>query len=93
MHDQIKPCVRFDDELSNVYRCNQGLVRGEALSPLIPSLFVNDIELDIIQNCHSIQINQINLFLLMYADDTILIAETSEHLQEMVDALSANMDP
>ena len=78
MYDQIKSCVRFDDELSNFYRCHKGLVQGEALSPL---------ELDIIQNCHSIQINQINLFLLMYADDTILIAETSEHLQEMMDTL------
>ena len=87
MYDQIKSCVRFDDELSNFYRCHKGPVQGEALSPLIFLLFVNDIELDIIQNCHSIQINQINLFLLMYADDTILIAETSEHLQEMMDAL------
>ena len=62
-------------------------MQGEALSPLIFSLFVNDIELDLIHDCNPIQVNEINLFLLMYADDTVLLAESSEDLQKMMNAL------
>ena len=87
MYQQIKSCVRFKEETSDFYTCFKGLVQGEALSPLIFSLFVNDIELDLIHDCNTIQLNEINLFLLMYADDTVLFAESSEDLQKMMDAL------
>ena len=39
MYQQIKSCVRFNNELSDFYTCFKGLVLGEALSPLIFSLF------------------------------------------------------
>ena len=44
---------------------------------------MNDIETDLMHNCHSIHLNEINLFLLMYADDTVLLAKN----REMMDAL------
>ena len=87
MYQQIKSCVRFNEETSDSYKCFKGLVQGEALSPLIFSLFVNDIELDLIHDGTTMQLNEINLFLLMYADDTVLFAESSEDLQKMMDAL------
>ena len=65
----------------------KGLVQGGALSPLIFALFVNDIEMDLMHNCHSIQLNEINLFLSMYAADTVLLAENRENVQEMMEAL------
>ena len=39
------------------------------------------------ENCPSVEIQLINIFLLMYADDTVLIAETADGLQKMLDAL------
>ena len=71
MYQQIKSCVRFKEETSDFYTCFKGLVQGEALSPLIFLLFVNDIELDLVHDCNTMQLNEINLFLLMYADDTV----------------------
>ena len=56
MYQQIKSCVRFNDETTDFYTCFKGLVQGEALSPLIFSLFVNDIELDLINVCNQIQL-------------------------------------
>ena len=81
MYQQTKSCVRFNNELSDFYTSFNGLVQGEALSPLIFSLFVNDIELDLLHDCSPLQLNEINIFLLMYADDTVLLAESSEDLQ------------
>ena len=71
MYQQIISCVRFKEENLDFYTCFKGLVQGEALSPLIFLLFVNDIELDLIHDCNTMQLNEINLFLLMHADDTV----------------------
>ena len=39
------------------------------------------------ENCPSVDIQLINLFLLMYADDTVIISETCDGLQNMLNAL------
>ena len=36
-------------------------------------------------NCEPIDIKEVNIYLLMYADDTILMAESPENLQKMMD--------
>ena len=88
MYNQIKVCIKFNNEKSSFYNCFQGLVQGEAMSPFIFALFINDLEMALLHNnCDPIDINEVNIFLLMYADDTILMAENPEKLQEMLDAL------
>ena len=59
------------------------------MSSFIFSLFVNDLEMALLHNnCELINIKEINIFLLMYADDTILMAESPENLQKMMDTLN-----
>ena len=88
MYSQIKSCVKFNGQYSEFYNCYKGLVQGEALSPLIFSLFINDVETDLLQNnIQPLEINEINIFLLMYADDTVLVAESAEGLQTLLDGL------
>ena len=73
MYDDVKSCIRLNNEYSDFYKSFKGLIQGDALSPLIFSLFINDIELELMNSdCPSLQIQDINLFLLMYADDTVL---------------------
>ena len=38
-------------------------------------------------NCPSLYINEINMFLLMYADDTMLLAESPENLQTLLNSV------
>ena len=45
-------------------------MEGEVFSPILFSLYVNDIESSFLrENCPSIDIHLINIFLLMYADE------------------------
>jgi hypothetical protein len=47
--------------------------KGESLSPFLYAMYVNDIEIELIkQGCQSYELKMFNLYLLMYADDTVL---------------------
>ena len=89
MYNNVKSCVKYDGAFSDYFCNDTGLMQGETLSPILFSLYVNDFEMCFIKdNCTSIDIQLINLFLLMYADDMVILSETPEGLQKMLDSLS-----
>jgi hypothetical protein len=89
LYSNLKSCVRFQTELSNFFHCTNGLMQGEGLSPLLFSLYVNDFENAFINDlCDDIHFQDVALFLLMYADDTVLFSESAEGLQNMLNTLS-----
>ena len=58
-------------------------MQGESLSPLLYSFYVNDMEIELINSgCQSYEFTSLNLFLLMYADDTVLLAVSTDDLQK-----------
>ena len=88
MYSNIKSCVRHNNQLSKMFNCNEGLMQGESLSPFLFSLYVNDFEMEFIENmCVPVEIKDIVLFLIMYADDTVLFSETEQGLQDMLNCL------
>ena len=50
LHNDVKLCVKHMNSLSDLFDCNVGLLQGETLSPILFSLFVNDIELFLLEN-------------------------------------------
>ena len=66
-----------------------GLMQGEVLSQILFSFYVNDFEREFIaSNCIPYELGQLNLFLLLYADDMILFSETDTGLQNQLNKLS-----
>ena len=64
-------------------------MQGESLSPLLYSLYVNDIEDVLInQGCQSYELKKMNLFLLMYADDTVIFSENVEDLKHLMNSVN-----
>ena len=52
------------------------------LSPFLFSLFVNDLETYLEQNPNaSLTLDQLSMYLLMFADDTVIFSESVEGLQ------------
>ena len=54
-------------------------------------MFVNDFENMFIRNVHAnnaVELRELSLFLIMYADDTVLFAESAPEMQKMLDLLS-----
>ncbi len=103
MYDNAKSCVVNNGHSSEYFLCSTGVRQGENLSPLLFSIFLNDIENFFTQEkCEHIKLfpkmfkmgddidnlrNLLKLFLLMYADDTVLLAESAEGLQKALDTL------
>ena len=88
MYENIKCCVKHQGFLSEYFGSKICLFQGEILSPILYYFYVNDFEMHLLsENCKSIDINLINLFLIMYADDTVLLAETPDDLQFILNSL------
>ncbi len=51
-------------------------------------LFINDIVDDIKNNSHGIMYNDFHVHCLLYADDIVLLSESEQDLQNMIDSLS-----
>ena len=90
MYSDIKSCVRVGGACSNLFSCMTGLRQGENLSPILFSLYLNDLhdyfcEAGVL-NGIEIPFNDdlytyLKIFVLLYADDTVLLGDTENDLQ------------
>ncbi|KAK3089979.1 hypothetical protein FSP39_008169 [Pinctada imbricata] len=88
LYENIKSCVKHNGHLSEYFTTTSGLLQGEVMSPILYSMYVNDFEMHYIEeNCPDIEIQMINLFILMYADDTVIMAQNPSELQLMLNSL------
>ena len=99
MYSNIKSCVSHNGQLSDYFASVNGVRQGENLSPFLFALFINDIEEYLTQNgCDSIQVTgadvqtYLKLLVIMYADDTVLFANSKEGLQKCLDSLQLYCD-
>lgn len=83
MYAIVKSRVKYDNKLGNDFYCSLGVRQGECLSPLLFSLFLNDLEdLFVSAGIDGIDINMFKIFMLLYADDIVIFSNSSEELQE-----------
>ena len=77
-----------DDAENRYFSSNVGLLQGESTSPLLFSLFVNDLENSLPDEKVGINVVNILIKLLMFADDMAIFSTTIEGLQAGIDNLS-----
>ena len=102
LYENAKSCIRKENKLSHFFSCNVGVRQGENLSPLLFSIYLNDFEYFLSRKYHGLsfassEIDRIlsdddvelfvKLFILLYADDTVVMAETAEQLQKALDGV------
>ena len=90
IYSSVQACVLGNEGLSEYFQCLQGLKQGCILSPELFSLLINDLALEILSKARhgvSLGVAEIELFLLLFADDLTLIATTIVGLQNQLNVL------
>ncbi|MEW8548382.1 MAG: reverse transcriptase family protein, partial [Candidatus Thiodiazotropha sp.] len=95
MYDNIKSCVRNNNETSVFFPCQCGVRQGENLSPLLFAIYLNDLESFLLSsgseglmfefNNEGIQC-YLKLLILLYADDTVIFSNDINDFQKCLDA-------
>ena len=89
MYSNTKSYIKYNNLNSTLFKTNTGIKQGCNLSCLIFAVYLNDLEKTMEnRNCKGININNrhnqytmLKLFTLLYADDTIILANTEKDLQ------------
>ena len=88
IYSDVKSRFQFCNKLGNEFPCSLGVRQGECLSPILFSLYLNDIEEQFINSdIEGIDVDMFKLFLFLYADDIVIFANNSEDLQNSLDLL------
>ena len=102
LYKHAKSYVQVAGECSDFFPCQVGVRQGENLSPILFAMYLNDLS-DFLRTRvnglesfrvfaaetygHDFEVF-IKLFLLLYADDTVLLCETADDLQRSLDAVN-----
>ena len=91
MYNNVRACVRANGTLSDYFNCPVGLKQGCLASPKLFSLFINELAhiMQSSDDIKGIQIlpNDIEILLLMFADDVALLSDTICGLQRKLNIL------
>jgi hypothetical protein len=90
MYYSVKARVRSGSELSDVITCSLGVKQGCICSPILFSLFINELALKVISKGRhglTLSLDAFTLFIMLLADDVVLLSETVIGLQTQLNSL------
>ena len=101
MYFKAKSCVKANGSTSSFFEILTGVRQGENLSPTLFAMFLNDFRDFLAQGCKGLE--QLGgymqdlgefarLYVLLYADDTVLLAESADDLQASLTRLKEYCD-
>ena len=82
MYKGVKSIVQVGTERRQPFECLLGVRQGECLSPFLFSMYIKDIEEYVkTHGFQGVNTGHVIMFLLLYADDTVIISENRQDLQ------------
>ena len=90
MYNKVKTCVRGCNSYSDCFDCAVGLKQREVISPILFSLFIEDLELFLQEDptC-GLSLDEITFILMLFADDMVILGKDRNDLQRSLDLLNS----
>ena len=88
IYDNVRCSVRINGKLTEWFDVNCGLKQGCSLSSILFNLYINDLIVKINSLDIGIDIGGEKVGILAYADDVVLLAESENDLQILMDELN-----
>ncbi|MEW8548531.1 MAG: reverse transcriptase family protein [Candidatus Thiodiazotropha sp.] len=97
MYDNIKSCVKHNNQTSAYFPCQCGVRQGENLSPLLFAIYLNDLETFLLASGSegiNLEFNNedilcyLKLLILLYADDTVIFSNDKDDFQNCLNAFN-----
>ena len=91
MYENIKSCIKINNDTSTFFASECGVRQGENLSPMLFALYLNDLESFLLSGGVEtlnleIATNELNLYLelllLLYADETVIFSNNKENFKK-----------
>jgi hypothetical protein len=79
--------IRLNDVLTDRFSTTSGVRQGDALSPTLFIILMNDLSRELNNSPCSVRLNSSHANHLMYADDVALVSENAEDLQSLVSTM------
>jgi hypothetical protein len=91
MYESLVSCVKANHKVSDFFDCPKGVRQGCVMSPTLFSIFINQLADHMNERGkHGIQVlpGLIELFILLFADDVVLLSSTPAGLQNQLNVLN-----
>ena len=88
MFKEVLFAVKVTEGITNMFPSTVGVKQGCILSPTLFSFYINDLTSMFDNTCDPVTLHDIKLSSLLYADDLVLISESSEGLQNCLNKLN-----
>ena len=94
MYSSIKSCVKTDESsITEMFSCNKGIRQGDGLSPVLFSLFMNDLSQYFRDDhCPGVMLGSHSLNCLMYADHLLVLSPSPEGLQKSINVIKKHAE-
>ena len=93
MYKKVHLSVHLPNGITHSFSSNIGLQQGCNLSPILFNIFINDFNETFDKTfCQPAKIKNLTLNKLLYADNIVLLSETSSSLQKWLDRLQEYCD-
>ena len=89
MYTDVKFSVKLEQGGTPAFSTSAGVKQGCALSPILFSLYINDLVNIFDDNCEPALLGEKKTNCLLYADDLVLMSESADGLQNSLNKLNA----
>lgn len=87
IYDPLKTqsCIRLNNNLTDWFETGRGVKQGDSLSPVLFLIFINDLAEELKSLNFGVNYFGQKIPILMYADDVVILSESNDELQKMLD--------